>query len=260
MVEKAGGEKASKQEHEHYMSFHGTESHMSVVDLFIKGTGLYEGVFDRTNLENNRPGNNFRASVGCMLELKEYFHCSPNGRFVVHDPGFTRADIAIQRGNPVTGRILYDKALQVIANYKHALKHYKAFMDDDDNYPSGTTFEDMILDMRKKMYVEFKGCRNKPTGVAGRNCPEGGSGGRQHAGNLHVARLLCLSGVWSKTSKWRDIWMLHGGWQWSQKEESFPNPRRGCKQEAGRADGRHRWFHSRSIPTWCVYHCQGYHC
>lgn len=171
MVEKAGGEKASKQEHEHYMSFHGTESHMSVLDLFLKGTGLCEGVFDRTDIENNRPGNNFRASVGYMLELKEHFHCASNGHFILHDPGFTRADIAIQRGNPITGRILHDKALVVIANYKHALKHYKAFMDDDDNYPSGTGFEDVLLDVRQKMCVEFKGCRNKPTGVAGRNRP-----------------------------------------------------------------------------------------
>lgn len=172
MVELAAGAKIEKQVDFCYKAFHGTESHQSVVDLLLKGSGYYANAFERVDIEVNRAGNEDRASLGVVLELKEHFHCDPSSRYAVHDPGFTRAGISRQNDKGIAGRIIYDKALQVIANYKHALKHYKEYMDEDGNCPSGKGLEDMLLYVRQRMFVEFKGCRNKPTGAAGRNKAE----------------------------------------------------------------------------------------
>jgi len=170
MSKKAKGADTQKQEDMHFMSFHGTESHQSVLDLFLSGKGPCFAAFEKIAIEVNRAGNDCRAKDGHMLELKPLLHRDPNGRLCVYDPGFTRDAIRYYKeGQLITGRILYDKALQVVANYKHALKHYNSFVDATKNEPSGTALEDMIDWVLRKMCVEFKGGRVKPTGRAGRN-------------------------------------------------------------------------------------------
>jgi len=81
-----------------------------------------------------------------MLELKECLHCDPNVRHAVHDPGFTREAIAMQKDKePLSAQILCDKALKVIANCKHALKHCTKWLDAMQNEPASTKLEDMLL-------------------------------------------------------------------------------------------------------------------
>lgn len=172
MTKKAKGADTEKQMEMHAKAFLGTEAHQSVLDLFLKGSGPYFAAFEKEKLENNRAGNEARAEAGYMLELKELLHCDPNSRYAVFDPGFTREDICTQHdGTTLSGRILYDKGLQVVTNYKHAVKHYLEFTDANQNNPSGTTLEDMLMYVRQKMHVEFKGGKNKPTGRAGMNRP-----------------------------------------------------------------------------------------
>jgi len=170
MSKKAKGADTQKQEEMHFMSFHGTESHQSVLDHFLSGEGPCFAAFEKATIEVNRAGNDCRAKDGHVLELKPLLHRDPNGRLCVFDPGFAREAICNHKeGQLVTGRILCDKALQVVANYKHALKHHNSFVDATKNEPAGTTLEDMIDWVLRKMHVEFKGGRVKPTGRAGRN-------------------------------------------------------------------------------------------
>jgi len=172
MMKKAKGADTDKQVEMHFKTFLGTEAHQSVLDLFLKGTGPHFAAFEKEKIEVNRAGNEARAEAGYMFELKELLHCDPNACYAVFDPGFTREEISTQRdGQPVSGRILYDKGFQVVTNYKHALKYYIEFTDANQNNPSGTTLEDMLMHVRQKMYVEFKGGKNKPTGRAGLNRP-----------------------------------------------------------------------------------------
>jgi len=157
---KAKGAKMDKQEMEiMFKAFHGTEAHASVLDSFIMGTGLYSEAFDKADIDVNRAGNQDRAADGCMLLLKDLLHCDPSSNFAVHDPGFSREAIAVVKGERIAGRNLNDKAMKVLANYKYALKFHKQFVDSRDNNPSGTKLADMLLFVRKKMFVEFRGCK-----------------------------------------------------------------------------------------------------
>ena len=83
MSNKADGEKTDKQMQLLYKCFHGTESHASVLDLFLTGRGLYAAAFDKVDLENNRAGNEDRAKAGfgCMLMLRDLLHCDPSEFF-----------------------------------------------------------------------------------------------------------------------------------------------------------------------------------
>ena len=162
---KAKGAKMDKQMEIMFKAFHGTEAHASVLDSFIMGTGLYSEAFDKADIDVNRAGNQDRAADGCMLLLKDLLHCDPSSNFAVHDPGFSREAIAVVKGERIAGRNLNDKAMKVLANYKYALKFHKQFVDSRDNNPSGTKLADMLLFVRKKMFVEFRGCKNRPTGA-----------------------------------------------------------------------------------------------
>jgi len=82
----------------------------------------------------------------------------------VYDPGFTRDVIAKNKEQLVTGRNLQERALAVVHNYKFALKYYKEFVDSKSQNPSGCIRLDMLMYVRKTMFLAFKGCRNKPTG------------------------------------------------------------------------------------------------
>ena len=165
MEEQAEGAKEETQQELHFKAFHGTEACASVVDLLLSAKGHYFAAFEQVDMEVNRAGNDARSE--CMWELKDLLHCSPNARFCIHDPGFTREALCMMKKDvPVSGRILYDKALQVIQNYKHALKHCDDYVDSNKNDPSGKKLEDILDYVRRRMCVEFKGCRNKPTGKA----------------------------------------------------------------------------------------------
>jgi len=50
-----------------------------------------------------------------------------------------------------------------VHNYKFALKYHNEFVDSGKKNPSGNDTLDMLLYVRKKMFVAFKGYRNKPT-------------------------------------------------------------------------------------------------
>lgn len=166
--EYAEGEKEDAQQELCYKAFHGTDACASVVDLMLSANGPCFTAFEQVDIEVNRAGN--EKCEEFMLELKDILHCSPNARHCIHDPGFTRDAICkLKNDQPVSDRLLYEKALQVIANYKHALKYYNEHMDANGNSPSSTKLKDILDCVRKRIYVEFKGCRNKPTGKSGRN-------------------------------------------------------------------------------------------
>ena len=86
----------------------------------------------------------------------------------MHDPGFDWDTIAKNKGELVTGRNLQERALTAIANYKFALKFAKEFLDSRQNTPSGCKLPDLLAYVRKKMFIEFRGCRNKPTATQGK--------------------------------------------------------------------------------------------
>ena len=169
MASKPDGEDGEGQKDCMFKSFHSTENHHSVLDLFLRASGYYVNALDTTEIEVNRAGNESRGSCGHMLVLKDLLHRDQSGKFCVHDPGFTREAIANNKSGPVAGRTLCDKALQAIANYKHALKHFTVCADIHANDPSGLVLADMLEYVLRKMCVEFKGSKNKPTGKAARN-------------------------------------------------------------------------------------------
>ena len=85
---------------------------------------------------------------------------STDARYVLHDKGFTRTDIALKKGKSgvVSGRALNDKALAVVANYKLALKFHNEFMQEKGTkFPSGKNIEDLCLHIREEMFVFLKG-------------------------------------------------------------------------------------------------------
>jgi len=53
MVKKAEGADEEKQKEMHCKSFHGTESHMSVLDLMLKGNGPCFAAFEKVPVEVN---------------------------------------------------------------------------------------------------------------------------------------------------------------------------------------------------------------
>jgi len=78
MKGKADGEKSNKQDQLFFKSYHGTEAHASVLDLFMHGNGLYTNAFEKAEIEPNRAGNDERAKGnGLMLVLKDVLHCDP---------------------------------------------------------------------------------------------------------------------------------------------------------------------------------------
>jgi hypothetical protein len=117
--------------------------------------------FVHTDLENNREGNEARTN-GVMLELRSTLHCDLSARFVAYENGFEPKTIAINnKGNkPLEGRNINEKALLVIATLKHASLFHKEFVDKNGENPSGTRLEDMLLYVRQKCYVLFKGKKN----------------------------------------------------------------------------------------------------
>jgi len=57
MAVKPDGEDGEGQKDFMYKSFHGTENHQSVLDLFMRGSGTYINAFDTAEIEVNRAGN-----------------------------------------------------------------------------------------------------------------------------------------------------------------------------------------------------------
>jgi hypothetical protein len=198
MANKADGEKSDKQALLVGKCFHGTESHASVLKLFMEGRGLYENIYEKVEIEPNRAGNDDRGKEGVMLMLLDIIHCDPGktsgsrgksrsmfasrvfftdrllsvhstgAKYAVHDPGFNWDTIAKNKGELVTGRNLQERALTAIHNYKFALKFSKEFLDSRQNTPSGCKLPDLLLYVRQKMFVEFRGCRNKPSASQGK--------------------------------------------------------------------------------------------
>ena len=93
MSSKADGEKTEGQNAIMEKLFHGSEGFASVLDAMLEGKGFYGNLFQRHELDINRQGNKYRTG-GFMLELLPLFHLHEGKRFMVHDKGFTRRDIA----------------------------------------------------------------------------------------------------------------------------------------------------------------------
>jgi hypothetical protein len=60
----------------------------------------------------------------------------------------------------LNGRVLYERALNVVAMCKKAEKFHDEFVKSNGENPSGTSLEDMLLYVRQKMYVQLKGARS----------------------------------------------------------------------------------------------------
>ena len=78
----------------------------------------------------------------------------------VNDDGFTKEDLAGNKhGEKLLGRNLNDRALQVVGNYKYALKFYQdyAHTTQEEVNPSGKKTDDMLLYVRQKMFVKLRG-------------------------------------------------------------------------------------------------------
>jgi hypothetical protein len=56
MSTKADGEKRGKQDQLLHKCFHGTESHASLLKLFMQGKGLYSNAFEIVDVEPNQAG------------------------------------------------------------------------------------------------------------------------------------------------------------------------------------------------------------
>lgn len=148
MVGKANGAKTEQQIHYLSVHFHGSDDgHVSVLDLMMQGKAPYDKMFDRQAIHNNREGNEHRVSSGVMLELLPFFHCDQGTSVYVHDDGYSRECLSMNKGEKVSGRNISDRALCAIANYKYALKFYHEYAQttDDESNPSGRKTENMLL-------------------------------------------------------------------------------------------------------------------
>jgi hypothetical protein len=159
MTKKADGASSAKQEETMMKAFHGSAGYASVLTQLIDGKQPFDSLFDRQEIENNREGNEFRSGSGAMLELKELFHRKSDERFIVHERGFTRDVIALSKGKQWSGRNINDKALDAIANYRHALRIYNEEYKQDSatGNPSGKKIEDMTDYILRRMFVFLQG-------------------------------------------------------------------------------------------------------
>jgi hypothetical protein len=155
MGEKSEGETTDGQHVLIEKVFHGSEGYASVLDMFMKVSGVYESAFLELPLENNREGNEHRN--GKMHELKSILHCELGSRFILHEGGFNRDALANDKKNTkVQGRRLTEKATVGIANYKHSLAFWKEWLGPNEQFPSGKGLEDGLLYVRQKMYVKLR--------------------------------------------------------------------------------------------------------
>ena len=139
--------------------FHGSEGYASHLELFFEGKGPFECAFTDSELENNMEGNQERAS-GKLLELRAVLHCDLSARYIVGQSGFNTSAIAICKANKLEGRNINDKALSVIATLKFAYRFHGEFVQGNGENPSGMKLEDMLLYVRQKCFVLFKGKKN----------------------------------------------------------------------------------------------------
>lgn len=157
---KASGEKQNAQERLIEKMFHCSEGFDSHLLLFFRGKGVYEMAFVPHQLENNREGNELRKD-GKMYELRSVLHCDIASRYVLHESGFTVDATAKSGPNNVSGRVLNEKTLLVIATLKIAHKQYYDYcIECTGDNPSGEKLEDMLLCVRQKCFIEFKGKKN----------------------------------------------------------------------------------------------------
>jgi len=89
---------------------------------------------------------------------------STGKKCILWENGFTREAIActINKGvsTKLPGRNLIERANKVIANYKFALKCQKEFAGHFDCHPSGNKLEDMLLCVRRAMWVKLRGAKD----------------------------------------------------------------------------------------------------
>ena len=135
------------------------EDHVSYSDQFLKGTGMFEFLF--------RVEQDFQEGDD-VLVLKEMFSCQNINRIVVSDKktdqGINKAVVtskSMKNRSNITGRNIWDNGKVVERNGKKALallehSEHKQHMGDGKT-PSGNTYEDCLLFIRRAMYKELKG-------------------------------------------------------------------------------------------------------
>jgi len=99
-----------------------------------------------------------------MLVLKEIPHRDPSRKICQHDFTLEVKANNDHSGDKLTRDILCKMAVKATDNCEHALKHHNLHADVHKNDPSGLVLADMLEHVIRKMYVEFKGCGEKPTG------------------------------------------------------------------------------------------------
>jgi len=165
---------------ETYKRFHGLENHQSVQSVlhdFMTGNDVYAYAFDfvefnSVEMEVDRADDESyqrQLRPRHMLVLKEILHRDPSRKICQHD--FTLEVIANNNhtGDKLTRDILYKMAVKASENCEHALKHYNLYADVHKNDPSGLVLADMLEHVLRKMYVEFKGCSEKPSSKERKN-------------------------------------------------------------------------------------------
>ncbi|CAB9517845.1 unknown protein [Seminavis robusta] len=163
--------KDSSQEDMMYACYHGDTTRMSHVEGLTKGEEPFTEMFYKLELETNREGNEERAQakVNYMLELKGTFHLILDKRIIVYENGFTEKSLCEDgksgKVQKVSARNIYDKARFSIANYRIALVFYKEYSGtlEPGVNPSGQSFDDMILYVRRKMFIALEGKTRKRT-------------------------------------------------------------------------------------------------
>jgi hypothetical protein len=83
----------------------------------------------------------------------------PGTSYTVGERGFIRETFSKQKGEPLNGRNIYDRALTAIAMFKLAMKYHNEFCPNG-KLPSGKTLEDLLLHVRQKMFMHLKGAKN----------------------------------------------------------------------------------------------------
>jgi hypothetical protein len=146
MGEKSEGETTGGQHVLIEKVFHGSEGYASVLDMFMKVSGVYEFAFIELPLENNQERNEHRN--GKIHEVKSILRCELGSHFILHEGGFNRDALANDKKNTkFQGCRLTEKATVGIANYKHSLAFWRELLGPNQQFPSGKSLEDGLLCM-----------------------------------------------------------------------------------------------------------------
>jgi len=152
------GAKIAEQEKFHEDNFHGSDECGCIVETFMEAKTPYSSAFENHALPNNRVGNEKRRDQ--LFELRSLLHCDPAAFYCINNEGLDKEDITTVKNTKLTGRNLYDRGAKACCHYKIFLKYFKAYASSRAGHPSGLVLEDMLMFVRQKVYVQFRGSQN----------------------------------------------------------------------------------------------------